>query len=92
MLVTRSLILPVTDDGVAIPKEWLGDAVEVVVRSENGRVIVQLVEAHSVGDAAQAPASESQGSIWSIGSDPITDDPITDGSVNHDRYLYGPKQ
>ena len=91
MLVTQQLRLPVTDEGVAIPKELLGDAVEVVVSREGRNVLVKFVTADDKHNASQASGSNAQDSIWNLRNDPITDDPITDSSVNHDRYLYGPE-
>jgi hypothetical protein len=91
MLVANNLRLPVTEQGVHIPRECLGDAVEVVVRKVGEKVLVQLVTASDLEAASKDSASARQDSIWDLGSDPITDDPITDSSVNHDRYLYGPQ-
>jgi hypothetical protein len=36
--------LPVTESGVVLPKAWFGDATEVEVRPENGRVTVGPLE------------------------------------------------
>lgn len=84
MLVTNSLRLPVTDQGVTIPKIWLGNAVEVDMRSINGEIVVVPVA------SVRAPLEPygPEDSIWNIGKNPV-DDEITDGSVNHDKYLYG---
>lgn len=79
--------LPVTDQGVLVPRDWFGQANEVVVRNENGRVNLEPVATQS--SVAPAPASPKPASIWDLGSDPIMDDAITDSSTNHDRYLYG---
>jgi hypothetical protein len=82
------LRLPVTEAGVIIPKELFGDAVEVTVRREQDRILLRPVQ-----NTEPAPsAGTSLGSIWDLGSQPIKDDPITDSSVNHDRYLYGQDQ
>ncbi|WP_428307483.1 hypothetical protein [Lacipirellula sp.] len=79
--------LPVTDQGVVVPKGWFGQAQEVVVRNENGRVNLEPVATQS--PPAPTSATPKSASIWDIGSDPIMDDAITDSSTNHDRYLYG---
>ena len=36
----------------------------------------------------KAPIPEDD-PIFKIGTSPIDDDDLTDGSVNHDRYIYG---
>ena len=79
--------LPVTDQGVVVPKNWFGQAKEVVVRNENGRVNLEPVAAQAPVTSASAPPKLA--SIWDLGTDPIMDDAITDSSTNHDRYLYG---
>lgn len=63
----------VTDEGVLIPKEMLEGVQEVDVRQEGDRVIV-------------IPLLEED-PIWGLGSNPIHDGP-TDGSTEHDRYIY----
>lgn len=79
--------LPVTDQGVVVPKDWFGQAQEVVVRNENGRVNLEPVATQL--PAASPGATPKSASIWDLGSDPIMDDAITDSSTNHDHYLYG---
>ena len=64
----------VMEDGVLVPRHMLPEADEVEIREENGRVIVE---------------TKKRLSIWDLGSDPV-DDEVTDASVNHDRYIYGP--
>jgi hypothetical protein len=81
--------LPVTDQGVVIPKLWFGDVAMVEVREENGRLVLSPVDA----DVDKKPAPyDPNDPIWKWGSDPITDDPITAGSTNLDHYLYGSGQ
>jgi virulence-associated protein VagC len=61
-----------TEQGLTIPKEWLGDGQEFEVRRENDQIIV-------------SPLPESD-PIWQLGSQPIALG-ITDASENHDIYL-----
>ncbi len=63
----------VTSQGIIIPRELLGGVSEIEIRSENNRIII-------------IPLPEPD-PILALGSEPI-DDTITDGSVNHDRYLH----
>lgn len=81
--------LPVTEQGVILPKVWFGQAKEVVVRSENGHLKLETVESPPQPIAASQVDQSNSPSIWDLGSDPIMDDPITDSSTNHDQYLYG---
>lgn len=81
--------LPVTDQGVVLPKVWFGQAKEVVVRNENGRMNLEPVAPQSQPIVASQADQSKSPSIWDLGSDPIMDDPITDSSTNHDQYLYG---
>jgi hypothetical protein len=76
--------LPVTDIGVVIPKTWLGDATEVELRAVNGESVIV-----PVGPQAHSPAEpyDPDDPIWQFGKNPV-DLGITDGSVNHDKYLY----
>jgi hypothetical protein len=83
MLVNNDIRLPVTDDGVLVPKVWLGDASEVMLRNVNGEITIVPV---GPAKAAIKPYSP-QDSIWEFGKNPVADG-ITDGSVNHDKYLY----
>lgn len=82
--------LPVTDQGVLIPKQWLGTATEVEVRRENGHIVVDAIAAPEAEPAKAEPPGydPNDDPIWSWGSDPI-DIGITDGSVNLDKYVYG---
>ena len=62
----------VTAQPTVIPRELLGGMTEVEIRNENNRIIIPL---------------QKLDPILRLGSEPI-DDTITDGSVNHDRYLH----
>jgi hypothetical protein len=68
-----SMIAKVTEQGVLVPKEFLGIAEEVEIHKENGVVMV-------------VPLGEED-PILGLGRDPVICD-VTDASVNHDRYLY----
>ncbi len=81
--------LPVTDQGVVIPKQWLGTATEVEVRRENGHIVVEAVAPSGAEPTKAKPSGyDPNDPIWSWGRDPI-DIGITDGSVNLDKYVYG---
>ena len=75
--------LPVTDLGVVIPKVWFGDAAEVELRSVDGEIIVVPVRENQRN---VEPYSEDD-PIWQFGKNPIELD-VTDGSINHDKYIY----
>lgn len=81
--------LPVTDEGVLLPKVWFGQAKEVVVRKENGQLKLETVALQPQSTTASPVDLSKTPSIWDLGSDPIMDDPVTDSSTNHDQYLYG---
>lgn len=70
--------LPVTDDGVLVPRRLLPDVDEVEVRSQNG--VVMVIPAES-GVPVDDP-------IRGFGQSPVPDS-ITDASENLDRYVYG---
>jgi hypothetical protein len=78
--------LPITDSGVTLPKAWFGDATEVEVRRENGHVNVQPVEkaGRSAPVSFPVPADDA---LWKL-FERTSDLPITDASVNLDKYLY----
>ena len=60
--------------GLLIPKKLLKGVKEAQIsKEENDNIVVTPIK---IDDP-----------IWKFGSDPIRDD-ITDGSVNHDKYLY----
>jgi len=60
-----------------VPRRMLGEAEEVEIRKENGKVIV-----------IPLPAEDQ---IFSLGEDPVTCN-APDASEAHDRYLYGPAE
>jgi hypothetical protein len=67
--------MKVTDQGLTIPKQMLDGAEEVEVRHEDGHlVVIPLLE---------------EDPLFGFGSNPVKCG-LTDGSVNHDRYLYDP--
>jgi hypothetical protein len=79
--------LPVTESGVTLPKAWFGDATEVEVRQENGHVSVEpLGTTKDTSTGIQPYAANDP--IWQLGTK-TSDLPITDASVNLDKYLYG---
>lgn len=65
--------LNVTDKGLLIPKELLGESQEVEVIQEQGQIIITTLQ--------------PQPSIWQLGTNPVTAD-VTDLAENHDQYLY----
>ena len=64
----------VTVEGVLIPKAFFEGVDEVEIRKEQNAVVV-------------LPAS-GRDPILGLGESPINE-PVTDASTNHDRYLYG---
>ena len=75
--------LPVTEQGVVLPKSMFGQAKEVAVRWENGCLLIKAVDPNL--DPPLSDRALIAPSIWCLGSDPIWDDPISDSSVNHDQ-------
>ncbi len=65
--------LKVTEKGVFIPKELLGDSQEVEVTKEDEKIIITAVK--------KTP------SIWDLGKNPVECD-VNDSAINHDTYLY----
>lgn len=65
----------VTEQGVVIPKYLLKGAKEVEIRSENSMILVIPIG--------------NEDPIWSLADNPVSDDGVTDASVNHDKYIYG---
>jgi virulence-associated protein VagC len=66
--------LKVTEEGLLIPKELLGESQEVELIQQEGQIII-------------TPAPR-QTSIWDLGSNPVECE-VKDGAIHHDRYLYG---
>jgi hypothetical protein len=63
----------VTEEGLSIPKKLLGGVKEVEIVGHQSMLLV-------------VPAAEDD-PVLQLGKEPVVDD-VTDGSVNHDRYLY----
>ena len=78
--------LPVTESGVTLPKAWFGDATEVEVRQENGHVKIEPVESLASEDKSSLPVPADD-PLWKL-FEMTSDLPITDASVNLDKYLY----
>jgi len=66
--------IPVTEQGVLIPKDWLPDVREVDIQKGEDVILVK--------------PSSTLDSIQGLGADPI-ECGSADGSEHHDRYLYG---
>jgi hypothetical protein len=69
----------VGEKGVTVPRRMLGDAEEVEIRAENGRVVIEPVRTFEEDD---------QDPIVGLGRAPVSGG-ADDASVNHDQYLYG---
>ena len=67
--------LTVTEQGLLIPKELLGENQEFEIIQEEGKLIIVSIKKTS--------------SIWDLGSNPVECD-VKDGAINHDYYLYNP--
>ncbi len=65
--------IAVTDQGVVIPRDWFPDVKEVDVEKTRDAVVVR--------------SSLARDPILELGKNPV-DCGISDGSGNHDRYLY----
>jgi virulence-associated protein VagC len=65
--------LTATDQGLFIPKEYLGEAQEFEVIQEQDRIIITRIN--------------KAASIWDLGKNPVDCD-VKDVAINHDRYLY----
>lgn len=71
---TRSQTLPVSGDGLRVPREWLGDATEAEVRVlPSGEVHIRPVGVDPLDGLADAPVNTGLG----------------DAAEHHDRYLDG---
>ena len=85
--------LPVTENGVTLPRAWFGDATEVEVRRQNGHLVVEAV-AEPVSASKPEVASraiepyDTDDPIWQLGKR-TSDLPISDAAANLDKYLYG---
>jgi hypothetical protein len=67
------MVAQVTEQGVLVPKGLLGNAQQVEIIEQPGRVVI-------VFDSKKDP-------IWGLGENPISLD-VSDASVNLDKYLY----
>ncbi len=65
--------LPVTEQGVLIPRELLGESQEVEVTQEEEKIIITTIKKTS--------------SIWELGTNPVECD-VKDAATKHDYYLY----
>lgn len=63
----------VTEQGLVVPKHFLGDIEEVEIRKEQSVIYITPV-------GAQDP-------IFELGKEPVVGD-VEDASIHHDRYLY----
>jgi len=64
----------VTEKGALIPRRLLKGIKEVEIRRQNGLIVV-------------VPVGEKD-PIFNLGKNPVKSG-VTDGSVNHDKYIYG---
>jgi hypothetical protein len=78
--------LPVTENGITLPREWFGNATEVEVRQENGHVSIEPVETVCEPKQTSRPVPGDD-PLWKL-FEKASDLPITDASVNLDKYLY----
>ena len=67
----------VTEKGVFIPKHLFRGATKVEIHSENSVIVVVPVV--------------DEDPVFSLGKNPVSDEAVTDASVNHDKYLYDSK-
>jgi virulence-associated protein VagC len=74
--------LKVTEEGVLIPKELLGDSQEVEITQQEDQTIIIRVNNSNI-----SKVNDSKMSIWDLGKNPVECD-ITDASINHDKYIY----
>lgn len=66
--------LKVTEKGVLIPKELLGNSQEVEIIQQDDQIIITTIK-------------KKQMSIWDLGKNPVDCD-VNDVGINHDKYLY----
>ena len=69
----------VGEKGVTVPRQMLGDAEEVEIRDENGRIVIEPV---------RNLEQEDEDPIVGLGQDPVSCG-AEDASVNHDQHLSG---
>jgi virulence-associated protein VagC len=66
--------LKVTEKGVLIPKELLGNSQEVEIIQQENQIIITTINNNNI-------------SIWDLGKNPVDCD-INDAAINHDQYIY----
>lgn len=94
------MIMRVTDAGLVLPKSLLEDLDEVEVY-RNGKIITIVPHADTsiqeiaateplagLIDFDEAGEVSPDDPFFYFGTDPITDDTVTDASVNLDKYIY----
>ena len=64
----------VNEKGVLIPRKFLKGIKEVEIRRQNGLILVVLLH--------------DKDPIFDIGKNPVKSG-VKDGSINHDKYIYG---
>lgn len=79
--------LPVTDQGVTIPKVWFGDATQVELRKDQGVVVVQPLDVVPEPPPTVGPVPPDD-PLWRL-CENLSDIDVTDASMNLDKYLYG---
>lgn len=91
------LRVKITEDGLTIPKWLLPNVEEVDIRKRNGVIEVAPVdkdEHFALTEFGTKARGNRQGipeddPIMQMGRNPVYDPEITDGSINHDKYIYG---
>ena len=63
---------------------------EGVVLEEGTRVRIEIAAEQPEGDAKEPGGEQKRYSIFDLGKNPVELD-ITDGSINHDQYIYNGK-
>jgi hypothetical protein len=81
------MIFKVTTNGVLIPKYLFHGADEVELLREGDRYVIVPIVRDGEGEPS-VPAKAKIGSIFDLGSNPITLG-VTDASVRLDDYIYG---
>ncbi|WP_157942215.1 AbrB/MazE/SpoVT family DNA-binding domain-containing protein [Salinibacter altiplanensis] len=69
----------VGEKGVTVPRQMLGEAKEVEIRDENGRVVIEPV---------RKAKQKDEDPITGLSQDPVSCG-AEDASVNHDQHLSG---
>lgn len=79
--------LPITDQGVLVPRVWFGDATEVELHNQNGSVVLAPLP-NDLGVGALKQERSADDPLWRLFENPSRLD-IADASENLDKYLYG---